>query len=55
MVSNNKSLDFGIVACRDSMPHVQRLIDYLEDALVELEELAGIRPQQRRSRNDQSV
>ncbi len=53
MVSNNKSLDFGIVACLDSMPLVQRLIDYLEDALVELEELAGIRPQQRRGRSEQ--
>jgi diacylglycerol O-acyltransferase len=42
LVSNNKNLDFGIVACRRSMPHVQRLIDYMEEALVELEEAAGI-------------
>jgi diacylglycerol O-acyltransferase len=52
MVSNNKSLDFGIVACRHSMPHVQRLINYLEDALVELEELADIRPQKRRASSE---
>jgi diacylglycerol O-acyltransferase len=43
LVSNYKNLDFGIVACRRSVPHVQRLIDYMEDALVELEEAAGLR------------
>lgn len=42
-VSNNKNIDFGITACRRSVPHVQRLIDYLEDALVELEAAAGIK------------
>lgn len=31
------SLDFGIIACRRSVPSAQRLIDYLEDALKELE------------------
>ena len=41
-VSNHKNIDFGITACRRSVPHVQRLIDYLEDALVELELAAGI-------------
>jgi len=43
LVSNFENLDFGIVACRKSVPHVQRLIDYMEDALVELEDAAGIR------------
>ena len=42
VVSNNKSLDFGIVACRHSVPQVQRFIDYMEQALVELEEAAGL-------------
>jgi diacylglycerol O-acyltransferase len=42
LVSNHDNLDFGIVACRRSVPHVQRLIDYMEDALVELEEVAGL-------------
>lgn len=37
------SLDFGIVACRRSVPRVQRLIDFLEDGLAELESIAGIR------------
>lgn len=43
LVSYAQSLDFGIVACRRSVPHVQRLIDYIEEALVELEDAAGIR------------
>jgi len=43
LVSYNQSLDFGIVACRRSLPEVQRMIDYLEEALVELEEVAGLR------------
>jgi diacylglycerol O-acyltransferase len=42
LVSNGDNLDFGIVACRHSVPQVQRLIDYMEDSLVELEEAAGI-------------
>lgn len=44
LVSYARSLDFGIVACRRSLPEVQRMIDYLEEALVELEEVAGLRP-----------
>jgi diacylglycerol O-acyltransferase / wax synthase len=37
------SLDFGIVACRRSVPRVQRIIDFLEEGLVEIEELAARR------------
>jgi WS/DGAT/MGAT family acyltransferase len=37
------SLDFGIVACRRSVPSVQRLIDFLEEGLVELEHAASDR------------
>ena len=36
------SLDFGIVACRQTLPRVQRLIDFIEDGLVELERIAGV-------------
>ena len=36
------NVDFGIIACRRSLPQVQRMIDYMEDALVDLEEAAGI-------------
>ncbi len=43
LVSYAKSLDFGIVACRRSLPEVQRMIDYLEEALVELEDVVGLR------------
>jgi len=42
LVSYARSLDFGIVACRRSLPEVQRMIDYLEEALVELEAVAGL-------------
>ena len=37
-VSYHDNLDFGIVACRRTVPHVQRLIDYMEQSLAELEE-----------------
>ncbi|MBE9540507.1 MAG: wax ester/triacylglycerol synthase family O-acyltransferase [Proteobacteria bacterium] len=42
LVSYNNSLDFGIIACRRSLPQIQRLIDHLEESLQELEEVAGI-------------
>ena len=42
LVSYDQNVDFGITACRRSMPQVQRLIDYMEQSLVELEEAAGI-------------
>lgn len=42
LVSYGKNVDFGIVACRRTMPQVQRLIDDMEDALVELEDAAGL-------------
>jgi len=41
MISYNNHLDFGIIACRRSLPALQRMIDYLEDSLAELEEIAG--------------
>nr|WHV03936.1 putative wax ester synthase/acyl-CoA:diacylglycerol acyltransferase [uncultured bacterium] len=42
MVTYDKNVDFGFMACRRSLPQAQRLIDYLEQALLELEEAAGI-------------
>jgi diacylglycerol O-acyltransferase len=30
-------IDFGIVGCRSSVPHLQRLLVYLEDSLSDLE------------------
>jgi diacylglycerol O-acyltransferase len=50
MVSYVDKLDFGIVACRRSLPQVQRMIDHLEDALAELEVVAGTAPAATRSR-----
>ena len=44
LVSYTDQLNFGITACRQSLPHVQRLIDCLEDSLAELELLAGTTP-----------
>lgn len=42
LTSYDQNVDFGIIACRRSMPQVQRLIDYMEDALAELEDAAGL-------------
>jgi diacylglycerol O-acyltransferase len=37
IISRHDNVDFGIIACRKTVPHAQRLLDYLEDALCELE------------------
>ncbi|MEH6567467.1 MAG: wax ester/triacylglycerol synthase family O-acyltransferase [Halioglobus sp.] len=42
LVTYDKNVDFGITACRRSIPQAQRLIDYMEEALVELEDAAGL-------------
>jgi len=42
VTSVGDSLDVGIVACRRSVPSAQRLIDHLEEALVELERCAPV-------------
>ena len=36
-VGYHGNLDFGIIACRQTVPRVQRLIDHLEESLTELE------------------
>jgi len=33
-------MEFGITACRRALPHIQRLLDYLEQGLTELEAAA---------------
>ncbi|MGH8561511.1 MAG: WS/DGAT domain-containing protein, partial [Nevskiales bacterium] len=33
-------MEFGITACRRALPHIQRLLDYLEQGLGELEAAA---------------
>ena len=37
LVSRHDFVDFGLVACRKTVPHMQRLLEYLEDELRELE------------------
>ena len=55
LVSYHQSLDFGIVACRRSLPQIQRMIDHLEEALTELEEVAGLaKPARKRRSNSTS-
>jgi WS/DGAT/MGAT family acyltransferase len=50
LVSYDKNVDFGIIACRRTMPSVQQLIDDLEASLQELEEAAGLGTRRRRKR-----
>jgi diacylglycerol O-acyltransferase len=42
LVTYDQNVDFGITACRRSIPQAQRLIDYMELSLVELENAAGL-------------
>lgn len=37
LTNNADNLDFGLVGCRRSVPHLQRLLGHLEDALTDLE------------------
>lgn len=37
VVSYADQLNFGLIACRRSVPHVQRMLEYLETGLAELE------------------
>lgn len=50
LVTYDQNVDFGIIACRRSLPQVQRLIDYMEVALQELEDAAGIKAKPARKR-----
>jgi diacylglycerol O-acyltransferase len=42
LTNNADNLDFGLVGCRRSVPHLQRLLGQLEDALAGLEQALGI-------------
>ncbi|CQD22252.1 bifunctional wax ester synthase/acyl-coadiacylglycerol acyltransferase [Mycobacterium lentiflavum] len=42
LVSNADKLDFGLVGCRRSVPHLQRLLAHLEESLKDLERAAGV-------------
>jgi diacylglycerol O-acyltransferase len=41
LTSRDKYLDFGLTGCRRSVPHLQRLLGFLEAALAELEKSWG--------------
>lgn len=40
LTRRHDALDFGILACRRTLPHIERLLDYLEQGLAELERAA---------------
>lgn len=42
LVSYNDQLEFGLTACRRTLPSMQRLLDYLENGIHELETAADI-------------
>ena len=42
MTNNADNLDFGLVGCRRSVPHLQRLLMHLEDSLAGLEKATGV-------------
>ena len=41
LANNADNLDFGLVGCRRSVPHLQRMLSHLEDSLKALEVAAG--------------
>ena len=42
IISYEGRLEFGIVGCRRTLPSMQRLLQYLDDALIELETDLGL-------------
>jgi diacylglycerol O-acyltransferase / wax synthase len=42
VTTNAQTLDFGLVGCRRSVPHLQRLLGHLETSLKDLEMAVGI-------------
>jgi diacylglycerol O-acyltransferase len=41
LANNGDNLDFGLVGCRRSIPHLQRLLGHIETALKDLERAVG--------------
>ncbi|MFO8140590.1 MAG: wax ester/triacylglycerol synthase family O-acyltransferase [Marinobacter sp.] len=42
LTSYNGQVEFGLIGCRRTLPSLQRMLDYLEDGLTELELAAGL-------------
>ena len=38
------NMGFGFIACRRSVPSLQRMLDYTDQSIAELEEAAGLAP-----------
>ncbi|MFC8178658.1 wax ester/triacylglycerol synthase family O-acyltransferase [Rhodococcus sp. NPDC057297] len=44
VASNGDSLNFGLIGCRRSVPHLQRMLTHLENSLEELEKAVSVDP-----------
>lgn len=55
LVTYGDNVDFGIIACRRTLPQAQRMIDYMEDALCELEDAAGFSAEGKKPRRKASA
>jgi diacylglycerol O-acyltransferase len=42
LTNNADHLEFGLVGCRRSVPHLQRLLGHLEDSLKDTERAVGV-------------
>jgi WS/DGAT/MGAT family acyltransferase len=42
LANNGDNLDFGLVGCRRTVPHLQRLLGHLETSLKDLEQAVGL-------------
>lgn len=42
LTSYNDQIEFGLIGCRRTLPSLQRMLDYLEDGLAELEQAAAL-------------
>ncbi len=43
LTSYRDQIEFGLIACRRTLPSMQRLLDYLEQSVRELEIGAGLK------------
>lgn len=48
LIRRQDNIDFGVIACRKSLPSVQRLLTHLEDSIEELEVALGYRKEKKR-------
>jgi diacylglycerol O-acyltransferase len=44
LTSFDDSLEFGLIACRRTLPSMQRLLNYIERSITDLEQATGITP-----------